>query len=127
MRVSDGHFLRIPHGAEWRRRSLDTPVDTDMNPSKTSDVIENKKKAIELKEKGNYAFKKKQYEVAEKFYSEALELNPDSRPLWTNRAACRNTMKKHEDALTDCISALSMDSKNTKKGIQTDVLHLHSH
>ena len=113
----------------WVRvhRSLDTPVDTDKNPSKTSDVIENKKKAIELKEKGNHAFKKKQYEVAEKFYSEALELNPDSRPLWTNRASCRNTMKKHEDALTDCISALSMDSKNTKKGIQTDVLHLHSH
>ena len=71
-----------------------------------------------MKEKGNDAFKKKKYKVAEKFYTEALQLNPDSRPVWTNRAICRNTMKKHEDALSDCLSALSIDSKNTKKGIQ---------
>ena len=76
-----------------------------------------------MKEKGSDAFKKKRYEVAENFYSEALELNPDSRPLWTNRATCRNTMKKHEDALVDCISALSIDSKNVKKGVQSDVLY----
>ena len=79
-----------------------------------------------MKEKGNHAFKQKKYEEAENFYSEALQLNPDSRPLWTNRAACRNTMKKHEDALADCLSALSIDPKNTKKGIQT-VFHFRSH
>ena len=89
--------------------------------------MENKKKALKLKEWGNDAFKKKKYEIAEQFYSKALEKNPDSRPIWTNRAKCRNTMENHEDALTDCISALSIDPKNTKKGIQTDVLHLHSH
>ena len=88
------------------------------NRIKASDVIENKKRAITLKEKGNNAFKKKKYEVAEKFYSEALQLNLDSRPLWTNRAVCRNTMKKYEDALADCLSALSIDPKNTKKGIR---------
>ena len=75
--------------------------------------------AIELKEKGNDAFKKKKYEVAEKFYSEALQLNLDSRPIWTNRAVCRNTMKKHDGALADCMAALSIDPKNTKKGFQT--------
>ena len=77
-----------------------------------------------MKEKGNDAFKKKKYEVAEKFYSEALQLNLDSRRVWTNRAVCRNTMKKHEDALADCISALSIDPKNTKKGIQIDEITL---
>ena len=76
-----------------------------------------------MKEKGNDAFMKKKYEVAEKFYTEALQLNLDSRPIWTNRAICRNTMKKHEDALSDCLSALSIDSKNTKKGIQITLSH----
>ena len=71
-----------------------------------------------MKEKGNDAFKKKKYEVAEKFYSEALQLNLDSRPIWTNRAVCRNTMGKHEEALTDSISALSIDAKCTKFGFQ---------
>ena len=80
-------------------------------------MIANKKKALKLKEKGNDAFKGKKYEVAEKFYSESLQLNLDSRPVWNNRAICRNTMKKHEDALADCLSALSIDPKNTKKGI----------
>ena len=80
-------------------------------------MIANKKKALKLKEKGNDAFKRKKYEVAEKFYSESLQLNLDSRPVWNNRAICRNTMKKHEDALADCLSALSIDPKNTKKGI----------
>ena len=81
-------------------------------------MIANKKKALKLKEKGNDAFKRKKYEVAEKFYSESLQLNLDSRPVWTNRAICRNTMKKHEDALADCLSALSIDPKNTKNGNQ---------
>ena len=81
-------------------------------------MIENKKKALKLKQMGNDVFKLKRYEVAEKFYTEALQLNLDSRPVWTNRAICRNTMKKHEDALADCLSALSIDPKNTKKGIQ---------
>ena len=91
-----------------------------LNPNKTFDVIENKKKALKLKEKGNDAFKRKKYEVAEKFYSEALRFNQASRPLWTNRAICRNTMKKHEDALADCLSALSIDSKCPKSGFQID-------
>ena len=87
-------------------------------------MIENKKKALKLKELGNDVFKLKRYEAAEKFYTKALELNLDSRPVWTNRAVCRNTMKKHEDALADCLSALSIDPKNTKKGIQNDEMAL---
>lgn len=68
----------------------------------------------ELKEKGNAAFQKKKFDEAEKCYSEAIHLNMNSRPLWTNRAICRNAMKKHEEAISDCISALSINSKCTK-------------
>ena len=88
--------------------------------NKTFDVIENKKKALKLKEWGNVAFKKKKYEVAEQFYSKALEKNLDSRSLWTNRAICRNNMKKYKDSLVDCMSALAIDPKCSKLGFQTD-------
>ena len=89
------------------------------NSVKNPEILKNKNKALKLKEKGNNAFKGKKYEVAEKFYSEALQMDPDSRPIWTNRAICRNTMKKHEDALADCLSALSIDSKCKKASFQT--------
>lgn len=105
------------------------------NQNQKANIIENKKKAIELKEKGNNAFDWEVYKVAEKYYSDGLKLNLDSRhgihipldtspawnqydpcerPLWTNRAMCRNKMGKYEDALADCISALSLDPKCTK-------------
>jgi len=67
-----------------------------------------------LKEKGNLAFKRKRFDEAEKCYSEAIELNIGYRPLWTNRASCRNVMKKYQEALLDCDSALSIDPKCTK-------------
>ena len=90
------------------------------NPNETFDVIENKKKALKLKEMGDDVFKLERYDVAERFYGEALKLNLDSGPIWTNRAICRNTMKKYEGALADCLAALSIDPKNTKKGIRID-------
>ena len=65
----------------------------------------------ELKEKGNVAFQWQKYDQAEKCYSEAIQLNMGSRPLWTNRAKCRNTMKKYEEAISDCDSALSLNPK----------------
>ena len=77
-------------------------------------IIEKKTKAKELKEKGNAAFQKKNLIEAEKCYSEAIELNIGSRPLWTNRAICRNRMEKFQDALCDCDNALKIDPKCTK-------------
>ena len=64
-----------------------------------------------MKIKGNVAFYKKKYEEAEKCYSEAIQMNMGSRPLWTNRAKCRNAMAKHDEAISDCDSALSINPK----------------
>ena len=83
-------------------------------PKIVSEIIEKKKKARDLKEKGNIAFKKKKYEEAERCYSEAIQLNMGFRPYWTNRASCRNVMKKYEEAISDCDSALSIDPKCTR-------------
>ena len=85
---------------------------------KFKEVIEKKQKAKELKEKGNKAFQKKSFFDAESLYSQAIELNIGSRPLWTNRAACRNTMKKYNEAISDCDTALSIDPKCIRTTIQ---------
>ena len=72
-------------------------------------LIVKKIKAKQLKEQGNKSFEKKKYLDADRLYSQAIELDPGSRPLWTNRAACRNTMEKYEEAISDCDTALSID------------------
>ena len=73
------------------------------------ELTEKKSKAKQLKENGNAAFQKKEYSDAENFYSAAIELDIGSRLLWTNRAACRNTMEKYHEAISDCNTALSID------------------
>ena len=106
---------------EMQQKSVDLKTVLALKDSMTkitTDVIDGKRKAKELKEKGNAAFQRKTYVQAEIFYSEAIELNIGSRPLWTNRAACRNTMKKYEEAISDCHIALSIDSKCTRSIIQ---------
>ena len=102
---------------EKRQKAIDLKTTLALMSSMMtikSQVIKKKMKAKELKETGNKAFGKKKYEEAEKCYSEAIGLNKSSRPLWTNRAICRNAMKKHEEAISDCDSALSINPKCTK-------------
>ena len=107
-------FLSIEE-FEKRQKSMDsnTVMALEASMAKVSAMI-NTKKAKELKEKGNAAFSVKKYVEAENYYSEAIKLNIGSRPLWTNRAACRNTMKKFEEAIPDCDTALSIDPKCTR-------------
>ena len=110
---------------ENRQKSVGDKVDKTstlrlMKSMETTkiEVFARKQKAKVLKEKGNTSFAKKRYEDAHNFYSEAIELNIGSRPLWTNRAACRHTMKKYEEAVSDCNNALSIDPKCTRSIIQ---------
>ena len=71
-----------------------------------------------MKELGNAAFQNKNFKEAEDFYSEAIRFNMGSRPLWTNRAKCRTTMKKYDEAISDCESALSIDPKHSESIVQ---------
>ena len=56
---------------------------------------------------------------AESFLSEAIEIEEilTGQPtftLWTDRAICRNVLKKYEEALSDCNLALESYDKCTK-------------
>ena len=104
-----------------RQKSIETVESLAITASMMSiksESDEKKKKAKECKENGNKSFQKKKYEEAENFYSEGLQLHPGFRQLWTNRAICRNTMRKYQDAISDCDSALSIDPKCSKSMIQ---------
>ena len=90
-----------------------------MESAKIAMFVKKKKSQI-FKNRGNEAFQNKKFEAAEKFYSEAIDHNPGlitlklDKPNWTNRAICRNAMKKYADAFHDCDTALSIDSKFSK-------------
>ena len=90
---------------ENRRKLVDantnSAIEMTSMPKIASEIIAKKIKARELKEKGNIAFKKKKYEEAERCYSKAIQLNMGFRPFWTNRASCRNVMKKYQEAISD--------------------------
>ena len=106
-----------------RQKSIDPSQTLALKSSMTttiSKVFENKKKAKILKELGNTAMTNKEYDDAEKWYSQAIDKNPGLKTLCTSRATCRNTMKKYEEAIADCDSALSIDSNFPEPGFQND-------
>ena len=110
-----------PEEFQKRQKSIDADRKLAIMssiPKIATEVIEKKFKARELKEKGNVSFMKKKFEEAEKCYSEAIQLNIGYRPFWTNRAKCRNVMKKYQEAISDCDSALLIDPKCTKSIIE---------
>merc|ERR1719204_582992 len=106
-----------PEEFQKRQKSIDSDRKLAIMssiPKIATEVIEKKIKAMDLKEKGDVAFMIKKFAEAEKCYSEAIELNIGYRPFWTNREKCRNVMKKYQEAISDCDSALLIDPKCTK-------------
>lgn len=66
------------------------------------------------KERGNEAFKAKNYAKAVTHYSHAIELDGNSAAYFNNRAIAYINMHKFEEAEADCSSALDLDKKNVK-------------
>ena len=85
-----------------------------MDSKAINDILKNRKRAKDLKERGKELFKWNIFEKAAECYSSAILLNPGDKQLWTNRAICRNSLKKYEEAISDCESALSIDPSCTK-------------
>ncbi|KAJ0960964.1 hypothetical protein J5N97_001068 [Dioscorea zingiberensis] len=67
-----------------------------------------------LKEKGNAAFKGRQWNKAANFYSEAIKLNDTSATYYSNRAAAYLELGCFQQAEADCSRAISLDKKNVK-------------
>ncbi|KAL2254422.1 outer envelope protein 64, mitochondrial [Sesamum indicum] len=67
-----------------------------------------------LKEKGNAAYKGKQWNKAVSYYSEAIKLNDANATYYSNRAAAYLELGCFQQAEEDCSRAISLDKKYVK-------------
>lgn len=83
--------------------------------SQSLPTIASQLKAAEIsKEKGNVAYKGKQWHKAVNFYSEAIKLNEKNATYYSNRAAACLELGRFQQAEEDCSKAISIDKKNVK-------------
>lgn len=76
--------------------------------------VETKAKAETLKLEGNKAMASKDFELAIKKYSDAIEVLPTNAVYYANRAAAHSSMKAYEEAIKDAESAIKTDPTYSK-------------
>ncbi|KAJ0232494.1 Outer envelope protein 64 [Hirschfeldia incana] len=84
------------------------------NPKSSTNTISQEESDEIAKEKGNQAFKEKQWQKAIGLYSEAIKLNDKNGTYYSNRAAAYLELGSFRQAEADCTKALSLDKKNIK-------------
>ncbi|XP_059648058.1 outer envelope protein 64, mitochondrial [Cornus florida] len=67
-----------------------------------------------LKEKGNAAYKGREWNKAVSYYGEAIKLNETNTTYYCNRAAAYLELGCFQEAEKDCDKAISLDKKNVK-------------
>ncbi|KAE8716774.1 Outer envelope protein 64 [Hibiscus syriacus] len=94
--------------------SLQDQVSVASNSAPLPDVNGNMDASELLKEKGNAAFKGKQWNKAVNYYTEAIKLNETNATYYNNRAAAFLELGCFQQAEEDCNKAISLDKKNVK-------------
>ncbi|GAB4838459.1 Outer envelope protein 64, mitochondrial [Ancistrocladus abbreviatus] len=110
------------HGAD--KFLLDTILDVYSTLQKQASITSNSLPLADsnghmdaselLKEKGNAAFKGRQWNKAVSYYSEAIKLNGTNATYYSNRAAAYLELGCFQQAEEDCSKAISLDKKNVK-------------
>lgn len=110
------------HGAD--KFLLDTVLDIYSSLEKQASIASNMVPMVDtngnmdaselLKEKGNAAFKGKQWNKAVNYYTEAIKLNATSATYFCNRSAAYLELGCFQQAEEDCSTAISLDKKNVK-------------
>nr|CAD7437562.1 unnamed protein product [Timema bartmani] len=77
-------------------------------PGQAEDLAEIKK------ENGNQLYKTKKYQQAIPFYTEAIDLCPESPAYYGNRAACYMMMHHYKEALEDARKSVALDNTFVK-------------
>jgi small glutamine-rich tetratricopeptide repeat-containing protein alpha len=91
-----------------------TPQTAAKDASSGGTSAETKKKADELKGKGNAAMQKKDYDAAIDLYTQAINLDPLNPIYLSNRAAAYSGSQRHAEAKSDAEMATAADPAYTK-------------
>ncbi|KAL6049270.1 Hsp70-Hsp90 organizing protein 3-like [Balamuthia mandrillaris] len=88
------------------------PETKKVEEPSTADLNLEQQQALEEKNKGNEAYKKKNFEEAIEHYTKAMELDPTSMVYQTNIAAVYFEMGKYEDCIKHCRDAIDTGRAN---------------
>nr|KAJ0193763.1 hypothetical protein LSAT_V11C800388690 [Lactuca sativa] len=94
--------------------SLKQKADEAGNSKSSADVVTKEASAEIAKEKGNEAFKAKNWQRAIGFYTDAIKLNSKIATYFSNRAAAHLELGSFIQAEADCTKAIDLDKKNVK-------------
>ncbi|KAM6592422.1 hypothetical protein CsatA_000125 [Cannabis sativa] len=95
--------------------SLQEQADLASQSKASRNVVVSREQSAEMaKEKGNQAYKEKQFHKAIGFYTEAIKLCGDSATYYSNRAAAHLEVGSFLQAEADCTKAIELDKKNIK-------------
>ncbi|KAH7528570.1 hypothetical protein FEM48_Zijuj05G0086000 [Ziziphus jujuba var. spinosa] len=94
--------------------SLQEQADFVAKSKLSRNALSREESAEIAKEKGNQAYKEKQWQKAIGFYTEAIKLNGDNATYYSNRAAAYLEIGSYVAAETDCTKAINLDRKNIK-------------
>lgn len=94
-------------------KPTNTNTETKKTTNETKPTSKNEQTPADIeKEKGNEAYKKKDFETAINHYSKAIELEPKNMTYYTNRAAVYFEQKRWEDCLKECEKAIEIGREN---------------
>ncbi|KAG8476630.1 hypothetical protein CXB51_030337 [Gossypium anomalum] len=94
--------------------SLQEHADTVAKSKLSPNAVKQEHSAEVVKEKGNQAYKDKQWQKAIGFYTEAIKLSGNNATYYSNRAAAYLELGSFLQAEADCTKAISLEKKNVK-------------
>lgn len=94
--------------------TLQEQADIASKSKLTKNAVTREDSAEIAKEKGNQAFKEKQWQKAISFYTEAIKLSGNNATYYSNRAAAYLELGSFLQAEADSTKAISLDKKNIK-------------
>lgn len=95
--------------------NLQDQADTVVKSSSSQSIGAGKEESAEIaKEKGNNAYKEKQWQKAINLYTEAIKLNEKNATYYSNRSAAYLELGSYLQAEADCSTVINLDRKNVK-------------